>query len=204
MVAETEDFEEESPRLDCPVLVTERLVMRKPHEDDIPELAQLANNRRIAEMLARMPHPYGEAEARAFVDMSANREAGAVYALTLAETGAFLGCAGLNATERGLELGYWVGQPYWGRGYATEAAHALVDLAFRATAIDALNVSCRVINPASRRVIHKCGFQYAGQGMLSSIVAGQVPVERYRLDRATWIGLRSWSMNEARGARRRA
>jgi len=191
--------EDDRTRIDCPVLVTERLVMRPPHLDDVADLAALANNRRVAEMLARMPHPYGHAEAEAFIAASANRESGCVYVLTLAETGAFIGGAGLNATDHGLELGYWIGEPHWGRGYATEAAHALVDLAFRATMIDALNVSCRVTNPASRRVIHKCGFQYAGQGMLSSIVAGQVPVERYRLDRKTWIGLRTWSANAARG-----
>ena len=56
-----------------------------------------------------------------------------------------------------------------------------------------LNVSCRVINPASRRVIHKCGFQYAGQGMIHSLAAGQVAVERYSLDRKTWVSLRSWA-----------
>ncbi|EHK58298.1 GNAT family N-acetyltransferase, partial [Allomesorhizobium alhagi] len=138
-------------------------------------------------------HPYGETEARAFIARSAEKQAaGAIYAVTLADSGAFIGCAGLNSTERGLELGYWIGEPYWKRGYATEAAHALVDLAFRATAINVLHVSCRVINPASRRVIHKCGFQYSGQGMLNSIVAGQVPVERYRLDRKTWVSLRTW------------
>ena len=74
-----------------------------------------------------------------------------------------------------------------------EAAHALVDLAFRATGIERLDVSCRVINPASQRVIHKCGFQYVGQGMLDSLAAGRVPVERYRLDRSTWVSLRSWA-----------
>jgi RimJ/RimL family protein N-acetyltransferase len=183
----------EEVRIDCPLLVTERLAMRPPHDDDVRDLASLANNRRIAEMLARMPHPYGEDEARAFVAASSRRRGGCVFALSLAETGAFVGCAGLNSTERGLELGYWIGQPHWAKGYATEAAQALVDLAFRTTRIDALQVSCRVINPASRRVIHKCGFQYAGQGMLNSIVAGQVPVERYQLDRRTWIGLRAWS-----------
>ena len=192
MVMEFVGDEPETP-IDCPVLVTERLVMRLPHVDDVPDLARLANNRRIAEMLSRMPHPYGEAEARAFVAASAERRHGCVYALTLAENGAFIGCGALNPTDRGLELGYWIGEPSWGNGYATEAAQALVDLAFRATTIDALNVSCRVINLASRRVIHKCGFQYASQGMLNSIVAGQVPVERYRLDRRTWIGLRAWS-----------
>lgn len=194
MIRETDDdFEDESTAIDCPVLVTERLVLRPPHEQDMADLAILANNRRIAEMLSRMPHPYGEAEARAFIDMATEKgRAGCSYAVTLAETGAFVGCAGLNATDRGLEIGYWIGEPHWNRGYATEAAHALVDLAFRATNIGELHVSCRVINPASRRVIHKCGFQYAGQGMLNSLVAGQVPVERYRLDRKTWVSLRSW------------
>ncbi len=189
--------EDEEPGIDSPVLVTERMVMRKPHLDDVPDLASLANNRRIAEMLMRMPHPYGEAEAMAFIAASDRRESGCVYALTIAETGAFVGCAGLNSTARGLELGYWIGQPFWGRGLATEAAHALVDLAFRVTRIETLAVSCRVINPVSRRVIHKCGFQYVGQGMMNSLVAGQVPVEHYGLDRRTWIGLRAWSREEA-------
>lgn len=195
MVLEKEDFEEECWRIDCPVLVTERLVLRPPHEDDLEELAELANNRRVAEMLGRMPHPYGPAEARHFLNSTrADRDAGCVYAIALGANGAFIGCAGLNARPRGLELGYWIGEPYWGRGYATEAAHALVDLAFRATPIDVLYVSCRVINAGSRGVIHKCGFQYSGQGMLDSRVVGRVPVERYRLDRKTWVSLRSWGM----------
>ncbi|QDC01234.1 GNAT family protein [Mesorhizobium sp. 8] len=192
MVAE-EAFFEESSFIDCPTLTTERLVMRPPHEVDIAQLIELADNRHVAEMLARMPHPYGEAEARAFLAMAAAPRSGVVYALTLKENGAFVGSAGLNATDRGLELGYWIGEPYWRQGYATEAAHALVDLAFARTSVQVLHASCRVINPSSRRVIHKCGFQYAGQGMLNSIVAGQVPVERYRLDRRTWASLRNWA-----------
>ncbi|MBZ9760103.1 GNAT family N-acetyltransferase [Mesorhizobium sp. CA8] len=192
MVAEAEDSEDESYAIDCPVLATERLAMRAPRESDLEQLVTLADNRHVAEMLARMPHPYGEAEGRTFLAMAASRRAGIVYALTLKDTGTFVGCAGLNTTDRGLELGYWIGEPYWKRGYATEAAHVLVDLAFQRTSIQVLHASTRVINPASRRVIHKCGFQYAGQGMLNSIVAGQVPVERYRLDRKTWTSLRNW------------
>ena len=197
MIAEKDESEDESLFIDRAELVTRRLVMRAPHADDIPALVQLADNRHVAQMLSRMPHPYGEAEARAFLALSERRQPGASYALTLAApdpaAGTFIGCAGLNVKDRGLELGYWIGEPYWKRGYATEAAHALVDLAFRATSIPVLHVSVRVINPASRRVIHKCGFQYAGQGMMNSIVAGQVPVERYRLDRRTWESLRNWS-----------
>jgi RimJ/RimL family protein N-acetyltransferase len=194
MIEEAESSDE-GLRIGCPVLVTERLVLRAPHEDDVAELAVLANNRRVAAMLARMPHPYGEAEARAFVRSTREESRGCVYALTLADTGAFIGCAGLDTREHGLEIGYWIGEPYWGHGYATEAAHALVDLAFRATDVEVLNVSCRVINAASRRVIHKCGFQYAGQGMMDSLVAGKVPVERYRLDRRTWVSLRTWGQS---------
>lgn len=193
MIADKDDSEDESPFIERPVLVTKRLIMRAPREGDIAALVQLADNLHVAQMLARMPHPYGEAEARSFVAMAGQKRPGVSYALTLAGTGTFIGCAGLNVKDRGLELGYWVGEPYWKRGFATEAAHALVDLAFRETRIQVLNVSVRVINPASRRVIHKCGFQYAGQGMMNSLAAGQVPIERYRLDRRTWESLRSWT-----------
>jgi len=201
MIAEKDDSEDESLFIDRAELVTQRLVMRAPRESDIAELVQLADNRHVAQMLARMPHPYGEAEARTFIAMSALKKPGATYVLTLAgpeagpgaDTGGIVGCAALNVRDRGLELGYWIGEPHWRRGFATEAAHALVDLAFRATNISVLHASARVINPASRRVIQKCGFQYAGQGMMHSLVAGQVPVERYRLDRKTWESLRTWS-----------
>ncbi len=193
MVVARDDFEDTGLSIERPVIRTARLVLRRPIDGDIPALAELADNRRIAEMLARMPHPYGAAEARSFVAMAQRtEEGGATYALALPDTDLLVGCAGLNTTERGLELGYWVGEPYWNKGYATEAAHALVDLAFTATPVQVLHAACRVINPASRRVVHKCGFQYAGQGMIDSLVAGRVPVERYRLDRKAWASLKSW------------
>ncbi len=195
MVLEKDDeTEDESCRIDCPVLVTERLVLRPPHIDDIDEMAELANNRRVADMLGRMPYPYSRRDAETFVNSTARRDnGGCSYAIALAGNGAFIGAASLDKGRLGLGLGYWIGEPYWGRGYATEAAHALVDLAFRATTQDVIHVSCRVINSGSRRVIHKCGFQYAGQGMLESLAAGRVPIERYTLDRRTWVSLRSWS-----------
>src|SRR5690606_35944583 len=81
MVAEKEAVDDDRLSIDCPVLVTERLVLRPPHADDVAELAELANNRRIAEMLARMPHPYGTAEAQAFISRAAEkRNAGCTYA----------------------------------------------------------------------------------------------------------------------------
>ncbi|MAW88886.1 MAG: GNAT family N-acetyltransferase [Phyllobacteriaceae bacterium] len=198
MVEDVKETEDESPfRIDCPVLVTDRLVLRKPHETDAPDLARLANNPRVALMLTRMPHPYGETDAQRFLDQTARRSDGCIYAVTLAANGRFIGCAGLEPAEGGaLEIGYWFGQPYWGKGYATETAHALVDAAFRGTAVDRLEAACRVTNSASRRVLHKCGFQFTGHGMKSSLAAGRINVERYRLDRATWIGLKSWTARQ--------
>ncbi|HLP67256.1 GNAT family N-acetyltransferase [Ciceribacter azotifigens] len=184
-------------RSDCPVLLSQRLVMRAPHEEDIDALSHLANNAAVATMVSRMPHPYTAKDAADFVRRSNLGEIGkCVYAITKAENGAFLGCCGLEPHQSDpetLEIGYWLGQPYWNQGYATEAAHALIDMAFRTREIRFIDARCRVTNIPSRRVIQKCGFQFQGSGMVGSLaLGGMVPVEWYRLDRKTWMSLKSW------------
>ena len=186
----------ERSRTDCPILLSQRLVLRAPHEDDIDALAHLANNANIATMVARMPHPYTIADAADFVRRT---KAGAigkcVYAITEADTGAFLGCCGIEPHEDGktVELGYWLGEPHWNRGYATEAAQSLTDMVFRTRDVEQIDARVRVMNIASRRVIQKCGFQFQANGMIQSLaIGGMVPVEWYRLDRKTWVSLKSW------------
>ena len=186
----------ERSRTDCPILLSPRLVMRAPHEDDIDALAHLANNANIANMVARMPHPYTVADAADFVRRTRAGAIGkCVYAITKADNGAFLGCCGIEPHEDGrtVELGYWLGEPYWNDGYATEAAHALIDMVFRTRDIEQIDARCRVMNIPSRRVIQKCGFQFQATGMVQSLaVGGMVPFEWYRLDRKTWVSLKSW------------
>ena len=186
----------ERSRTDCPILLSPRLGMRAPHEDDIDALAHLANNANIANMVARMPHPYTVADAADFVRRTRAGAIGkCVYAITKADNGAFLGCCGIEPHEDGrtVELGYWLGEPYWNQGYATEAAHALIDMVFRTRDIEQIDARCRVMNIPSRRVIQKCGFQFQATGMVQSLaVGGMVPVEWYRLDRKTWVSLKSW------------
>lgn len=183
-------------RSDCPVLLSQRLVLRAPHTEDIDALAHLANNAAIATMVSRMPHPYTATDAADFVRRTNIGEIGkCVYAITKAENGEFLGCCALepHQHDEALELGYWLGQPYWNKGYGTEAAHALIDMAFRTRQIDHIDARCRVTNIASRRVIQKCGFQFQGTGMVGNLaMGGMVPVEWYRLDRKTWMSLKSW------------
>lgn len=184
-------------RSDCPVLLSQRLVMRAPHEEDIDALAHLANNAAVATMVSRMPHPYTARDAADFVRRTNAGEIGkCVYAIIKAENGEFLGCCALEPHANDadtLEIGYWLGEPHWNRGYATEAAHALIDMAFRTRDIAHIDARCRVTNIASRRVIQKCGFQFQGSGMVASLaMGGMMPVEWYRLDRKTWMSLKSW------------
>lgn len=188
---------------DCPILLTEDLVLRAPHAEDIDAIAILADNPAIATMVSRIPHPYGRADAEAFVRASATRGNGnCVYAITEAGTGRLLGCCSLETAADGkaLELGYWVGEPFWRRGIATKAVHALVDMAFRTREITHIDARCRVINPASRRVLQKSGFQFQGTGMINVLaINASAAVEWYRLDRKTWISLIGWS-NENKAA----
>lgn len=184
-------------RSDCPVLLSQRLVLRAPHEEDIDALAHLANNAAVATMVSRMPHPYTAKDAADFVRRTKAGEIGkCVYAITKVGNGAFLGCCALEPQtddEDTLEIGYWLGEPHWNQGYATEAAHALIDMAFRTRDIARIDARCRVTNIASRRVIQKCGFQFQGTGMVGNLaMGGMVPVEWYRLDRKTWMSLKSW------------
>ncbi|SIQ87042.1 Protein N-acetyltransferase, RimJ/RimL family [Rhizobium sp. RU20A] len=183
-------------RTDCPILLTPRLVLRAPLEDDVDALAHLANNANIATMVSRMPHPYTVVDAQDFVRRANAGTIGkCVYAITKADDGAFLGCCGIEGDAMGttVELGYWLGEPYWNEGYATEAAQALTDMAFRTRDISHMDARCRVMNVASRRVIQKCGFQFQGSGLVPSLaLGGSIAVEWYRLDRKTWMSLRSW------------
>lgn len=189
----------ERSRTDCPVLLSPRLVLRAPHVEDIDALTHLANNAKIATMVSRMPHPYTKNDANDFVRRAKDGEIGkCVYAITRMDTGEFMGCCGIETTadESTVEIGYWLGEPYWNEGYATEAAHALIDMAFRTRDISFIDGRCRVTNTASRRVLQKCGFQFQGAGMVGSLALGGVmPVDWYRLDRKTWVSLRSWGVS---------
>ncbi len=182
------------------ILLTKNLILRKLQPTDAKPIAKLANNKKVSSMTSRLPHPYTLEHAEEFIARAGSAEShGCAYAVTLAKTADFIGCCSLSPTEReiGPALGYWLGEPFWGNGYATEAAHTLVDLAFKTTNHDRVNASCRVINPASRKVLEKCGFQHSESGMSNSISLGSsIPVDFYVLDRSTWISLKSWGENQ--------
>jgi RimJ/RimL family protein N-acetyltransferase len=176
-----------------PVLGTERLVLRAPRLEDAKAVAALANDRRIAENTRRIPHPYTRADAEEFI-ASVNTPAGeTAFMVTLAD-GTLIGAVGLGSTEDDApELGYWIGVPFWGKGFATEAVRAVIDYAFTDLGHDAMQAGARVTNPASRRLLEKCGFQWTGVGLCRiRALASSAPIDRFRLERSIWASLKSW------------
>jgi RimJ/RimL family protein N-acetyltransferase len=183
----------ESFRERCtPVLETERLILRAPRLEDAKAVAQLANDRRIAENTSRIPHPYALADAEAYF-AAVNQPDGEI-AFLITREGVVLGACGIAMPEREApELGYWLGVPFWGHGYATEAVHAVIDHAFADLDFEALGAGARVTNPASRRVLEKCGFQWTGVGLTRiRALASSAPIDRFRLERGIWSSLKSW------------
>jgi RimJ/RimL family protein N-acetyltransferase len=174
-----------------PVLETRRLKLRAPRRGDVKAMALLANDRRIAENTARIPHPYGEADARHFIG-AVNKQGGeATFVITLDDK--LIGACGVDPREGVPEIGYWLGAPYWGQGLATEAVRAVIDYAFDDLGHEALQAGARVTNPASRRVLEKCGFQWTGVGLYRiRAINSSAPIDRFRLDRGLWASLKSW------------
>jgi RimJ/RimL family protein N-acetyltransferase len=185
----TESFREAS----IPVLETERLQLRAPRIEDAKTVAMLANDRRIAENTARIPHPYRRADAEDFI-ATINRSGGETVFLITLHGGAIIGACGLMEPDgQSPEIGYWLGAKHWGKGYATEAVRAVIDHAFTELDCEALQSAARVTNPASRRVLEKCGFQWTAAGLLRiRALNSSAPIDRFRLDRRLWSSLKSW------------
>ena len=179
-----------------PVLETKRLTLRAPCLEDANVVAALANDRRIAENTARIPHPYKLSDAESFIG-GANKTGEALYLITLRDKTVIGACGVMFQYEATPELGYWLGVPYWGKGYAPEALHAVIDYAFTDLAHAALQAGARVTNPASRRVLEKCGFQWTGVGLYRiSSIKSSAPIDRFRLERGIWTALKTWGRSK--------
>ena len=174
-----------------PVLKTARLILRAPREHDAEALARLAGDRRIAENTARILHPYRLDDAEQFV-ASVNRQDGeATFVVCRGDE--LIGACGVEPRQGAAEIGYWLGVPYWGCGYATEAARAVIDYAFGELRHETLQSGARVSNPVSRRVLEKCDFQWTGVGLYRiRAIKSSAPIDRFRLDSGLWASLKAW------------
>jgi ribosomal-protein-alanine N-acetyltransferase len=150
-----------------PELVTERLLLRPFTLADAPTVQKLAGDRAIASTTGTIPHPYKNGMAEEWIGThQPGFESGkeAVFAIVLRERGTLIGAIELtiNQEHERAELGYWIGKPYWGNGYCTEAAREVVNFGFTKLALTRIQATHFAKNPASGRVMTKIGMTYEG------------------------------------------
>lgn len=151
-----------------PGLATGRLVLRMLAPEDSVQIATLAGDPGVSGNLLEIPHPSTEREAGEWIaGLAAAREEGAeiVYGISLRDSGELIGLAALmniHTEHSRAKLGYWIGRPYWNSGYATEAVSALIGFGFCVLGLNRIYAFHLTGNPASGRVLEKCGMRHEG------------------------------------------
>lgn len=147
-----------------PAVATARLTLRGPTVADVAPMAELANDLGVAGALARMPFPYTVEHAmEGLARMAAYDPRRDVAFAVEHRSFGFIGMLGFHEREpRRPEVGYWLGRPFWGRGYATEALAAALGWAAREWGRNAIWAGHFADNPASGQVLCKAGFLYTG------------------------------------------
>lgn len=146
---------------DYPTLSTDRLVLRKLESEDLPSLCRLANNRSIADQIINIDYPYNEFHAAmrlAHVNKGFNHESHFCFGIFQKETSEFIGEVSLHLTDperKVAELGYWIGEPYWNQGYASEAVSAILPFGYEEKSFHHIYATSRSTNLASQRVLAK-------------------------------------------------
>lgn len=143
-------------------LVTERLLLRRFRMADAEKVAAICDDMDVYRRTLALPHPYTGECARAWIaGHDGNFRDGTFFDFAVCgrQNGELYGCVGLvhNVKEGNAEIGYWVGKPYWNRGIATAAARALIDWAFTVKRYHKIAGRHFATNPASGRVMDKCG-----------------------------------------------
>jgi RimJ/RimL family protein N-acetyltransferase len=161
-------------------LETERLTLRPFRASDAPEFARLAGEWAVASMTSDIPYPFSAAQAGGWLRPVRGE---ARFAIELEQR--LIGGAGYYRRRSGVaELGFWLGQRWWGQGYATEAARAVVRYGFANPRLPGFSSARFDDNPASARVLAKLGFEAVGRGMIACAARGHdVEVVTYWLDR---------------------
>ncbi len=163
---------------------TKRLLLRPLRASDAGPLTLHAGDKRVARMTSSIPHPYPPGAAEAFIEGTANgRRAEDVWAIDATPSGGeeLIGVIGYREGPAG--LGYWVGQPYWGAGFATEAVSALVDHLFKDRQLGAIETAVFLDNDASAAVLKKNDFAEIGRTGVFSVARGETVSARvFRLE----------------------
>ncbi|MFL0357070.1 GNAT family N-acetyltransferase [Erythrobacter sp. GH1-10] len=141
---------------------SERLLLRPPWPEDWNIVLGGIADEGVVRNLARAPWPYSAEDARKFVQLPID-PMHPRFLITRARDAALVGCIGIDSMESGeVELGYWIARQHWGRGYATEAGRAVLEIA-RTLGHERIVASHFLDNPASGKVLKKLGFEPTGR-----------------------------------------
>lgn len=148
-----------------PVIETQRLLLRRPKLRDAPRIAALLNNFEVTKNLARVPHPYTLNMA---VDWLVRQKKewspdSVTFAICHPRQG-LMGFCGMHREGRDAEIGYWLGEPFWGKGYMTEAAAGVIQWYFSTSGANRMVSGVFYFNAASLAVQEKLGFVRTGIG----------------------------------------
>ncbi|MCP5432338.1 MAG: GNAT family N-acetyltransferase [Alphaproteobacteria bacterium] len=174
-------------------LKTPRLTLRRPERADASRIALLVGDWKVASMLASVPWPYTLDDARSWLAacrFGLVEHGHEIFAIAIPGEG-LIGVVGLHVREEGVELGYWLGEPYWGRGLASEAAKAVVDYGFAVFDLPAIRAGHFEENAASARVLGKLGFRYLDEAPRAKACrarGSEVPERAMELTQAEWRG----------------
>ena len=150
------------------MIETDRLILRPWLDSDAEALFRYASDPDVGLRAGWPPHKDIEESRRVIRDIFTNDR---TWAVTLRETGEAIGCMGyfihgesnIPIGEEDAEIGYWIAKPYWNRGIATEALRAMIDYCFNVKGFLSLWSDFFIDNPASGRVMEKCGFKDTGE-----------------------------------------
>ena len=150
-----------------PTLKTERLVLRPFTLDDAKQVQKLAGDRQIASTTLNIPHPYEDGMAEVWIgnhEEGYQSGKGVTFAITLKENGELVGAISIMSIveKHQGELGYWVGVPYWNKGYCTEAARKVLRYGFMEKGLNRIHACHLSRNHASGRVMEKLGMSHEG------------------------------------------
>ena len=166
---------------------TPRLLLRPGWPEDAAALADAIGHEQVARMTSRVPWPYALADAEAFLALGSDHRYPSCLILAHGVAGdaaTLVGGVSLYHAEGAVELGYWLTPSAWGRGYATEAALAMLAHARHALGVSRVQAGHFADNPASGRVLRKLGFTPTGTNIPYPSIArgGDAAAVRFRLD----------------------
>ena len=170
-----------------PPLSSKRLLLQQPGYAYVDAICALANNFEVAKWMGRLPFPYRRNDAVFFLEQVVPREA--VWIVQDCESAAVLGVGGLTPHEASgkVELGYWLGEEYWGNGFATEASRTILRYAFGPASLPEVISGCFVGNTRSAHVLEKLGFRTIGISMRLCVAqAKDLPHLDMTLTREGW------------------